>query len=194
MKIYFCRHGQTTGDVEDRYGGDYDDHLTELGLESSRELAEKLQGKNIEVIFSSPLLRAKETAKCIQDKLGVAIKVVPELKERNWYGVLTGMVKSDAGQKYPEQVEKLTNFRLTLDKGESYDDFCRRIKVGVDKITSSKHQVVAAVIHGGVFKNIFREIFKTGEVKKIEDCGYIEVDWDGTKFTIIGLFGVEVIS
>lgn len=43
MKIYFCRHGQTTGDVEDRYGGNYDDRLTELGLNQSKELAKKLK-------------------------------------------------------------------------------------------------------------------------------------------------------
>lgn len=31
MKIYLIRHGQTTGDVEDRYGGAYDDELTDKG-------------------------------------------------------------------------------------------------------------------------------------------------------------------
>lgn len=33
MKIYLVRHGETTGDVEDRYGGWYDDHLTDRGKE-----------------------------------------------------------------------------------------------------------------------------------------------------------------
>lgn len=45
MKIFLCRHGQTTGDIEDRYGGDYDDHLTDLGKTQAEELANKLQGK-----------------------------------------------------------------------------------------------------------------------------------------------------
>ena len=31
MKIYLIRHGETTGDIEDRYGGDYDDHLSKNG-------------------------------------------------------------------------------------------------------------------------------------------------------------------
>lgn len=33
MKIFLIRYGETTGDVEDRYGGWYDDHLTKRDLE-----------------------------------------------------------------------------------------------------------------------------------------------------------------
>ena len=33
MKIYLIRHGETTSDIEDRFGGDYDDHLTSHGVE-----------------------------------------------------------------------------------------------------------------------------------------------------------------
>ena len=42
MNIYLVRHGQTTGDLENRYGGDYDDHLTELGKQQSAEVPGKL--------------------------------------------------------------------------------------------------------------------------------------------------------
>jgi len=42
MKLFLIRHGQTTGDLEDRYGGTYDDHLTELGHEQLQATAEKL--------------------------------------------------------------------------------------------------------------------------------------------------------
>jgi broad specificity phosphatase PhoE len=194
MKLYFCRHGQTTGDVEDRYGGDYDDHLTNLGLKCSCELAEKLTSKGVEVIFSSPLIRAKETAKCLQEKLCVPIIEIPELKERNWYGILTGMTKAEALEKYPDQVELLKDFRLTLKDGEAYDDMCKRIIVGLNKIVNSNYKTVVVVIHGGVFKNMFREVFKGKEIKKIEDCGFAEVDWDGKNFNLIQLVGIEVAS
>ena len=49
MKIYLIRHGQTTGDLEDRYGGDYDDHLTEEGEQQAKRLAEKLASSGIEI-------------------------------------------------------------------------------------------------------------------------------------------------
>ena len=41
MKIYLIRHGETTGDVEDRYGGDYDDCLSKTGEKQVKELAKK---------------------------------------------------------------------------------------------------------------------------------------------------------
>jgi len=49
MRIYLIRHGQTTGDLGDRYGGDYEDHLTEEGKKQSQKLANKLKNKNIEI-------------------------------------------------------------------------------------------------------------------------------------------------
>jgi len=60
MKIYLIRHGETTGDIENRYGGSYDDHLTEKGKEQMKKTAEQLVGKNIEIIFASPHTKHKE--------------------------------------------------------------------------------------------------------------------------------------
>jgi len=62
MKIYLIRHGETTGDIEERFGGDYDDHLTQKGKAQAQNLAEQLQNKGIEKIFVSPKIRARETA------------------------------------------------------------------------------------------------------------------------------------
>jgi broad specificity phosphatase PhoE len=62
MKIIFIRHGETTGDIEDRFGGDYDDHLSEKGVAQAKQVAELLKNRNMGVIYSSVLVRAKETA------------------------------------------------------------------------------------------------------------------------------------
>lgn len=194
MKIYLCRHGQTTGDVEDRYGGDYDDHLTGLGMQQAQNLATELEDRGIEKVFSSPLARAKETADIVSLKAGCFVELVPKLRERNWYGVLTGMTKDRAQKEFPNQVELLRDYRKTLRGGESYEDFSHRISEGVNEICKAKNKCVAVVTHGGVFKNIFREILKVGEVKKVEDCGYAELEWDGNKFSILNLNGIEMLS
>jgi broad specificity phosphatase PhoE len=73
MKIYLIRHGETTGDVEDRYGGDYDDHLTSKGKDQAKKLAEKIKDFGIERIFTSPRIRAKETSEILKGKLGVEV-------------------------------------------------------------------------------------------------------------------------
>ena len=60
MKIIFIRHGETTGDIENRYGGDYDDHLTEKGIEQAEQLAEELEAKHLEVLITSPMQHRRE--------------------------------------------------------------------------------------------------------------------------------------
>src|SRR5262245_32841169 len=112
MKIYLIRHGQTTGDLEDRYGGSYDDHLTKKGQEQIRAKAQRLHGKSIEIIFSSPLIRTKETAEIIRTDVEVPIEYVDGLRERH-YGILTGLTKEEAKQKYPEAVKLHEDYKNT---------------------------------------------------------------------------------
>ncbi|MEK6852241.1 MAG: histidine phosphatase family protein, partial [Nanoarchaeota archaeon] len=109
MKVYLVRHGQTTGDVEDKYGGNYDDHLTDKGKLQSKELADKLKDKSIEIIYHSPKLRATETAKIVSNNLNIKTKVIRDLRERNNYGVLTGLTRSEAKKRFPDQVRELKN-------------------------------------------------------------------------------------
>jgi broad specificity phosphatase PhoE len=47
MQIYLIRHGQTNGDVENRYGGDYNDHLAGLGMDQAQKVAGQLVNKGI---------------------------------------------------------------------------------------------------------------------------------------------------
>ena len=54
MKIYLIRHGQTTGDVEDRFGGTYDDHLSDEGVSQVNKMSKMIYNLGIQIIFSSP--------------------------------------------------------------------------------------------------------------------------------------------
>lgn len=51
MKIYLIRHGQTTGDIEDRYGGAYDDELSPEGIIQTNDLSDKLINSGIQILF-----------------------------------------------------------------------------------------------------------------------------------------------
>src|SRR3989338_8020295 len=112
MKFFLIRHGETTGDVEDRYGGDYDDKLTLKGRRQVRGLAAKLNGKNIGFIFHSSRIRATQTAKILSEKLRASMKVVSDMRERNYYGKLTGMVKSEAQKLHPQLVAEMKRDKL----------------------------------------------------------------------------------
>lgn len=178
MKFYLIRHGETTGDLEDRYGGDYDDHLTDEGNRQVIDLVEKLRSKNIQIIFHSPLIRAQETASIVSENLSLPIRVVENLRERNSYGVLTGLVKSEAKEKFPHEVEKFEKDKLNhnVKDSESYGDFKQRvINVFDNLLKNNEYDVIAIVSHGGVISTFVRDYIAIGETK-IGDCGFFEFE------------------
>ena len=191
MKIYLIRHGQTTGDLESRYGGDYDDQLTEEGNTQAVQLAEKLRGTDFNIVFSSPKTRAQQVSKILSTELGCEQKTLDNLSERNQYGVLTGLTKEEAKEKYPELVEKVKNYRNQIEKAESYDDFKERVIQIWEEITNSNYSIIAVVTHGGVIRTIFREILNVGEID-IADCGYAIINLDNGNVGVERMDGIEI--
>lgn len=190
MRLFLVRHGQTTGDVEDRYGGDYDDHLTELGKDQARKLAGKLINKGIEVIFTSHRLRALETSEILSLALGLETKIIENFRERNRYGVMNGMVRSEADKKYPHLVALLKDTHITIEGGEDYISFGRRVSLALAAVKNSGFQTVAVVTHGGAFRFIFREILNLGETE-VTDCAYAVLKLNDAEIQVEGLDGIE---
>jgi len=171
MKVYLIRHGETTGDVENRYGGTYDDHLTERGQNSARDLAEKLADKNIEKLFSSPYFRAHETAEILGRKLNLTPETINDLRERNSYGILSGLTKTEAADKFPEEVLDVKDIHKTVPGAEDYSDFARRVENALNNLAETNGGTIAIVTHGGPIKMVFRGILNKGEMET-EDCAF----------------------
>lgn len=94
--IYFVRHGECEANKEGRIAGSRNDSpLTEEGLKQADATAESLRGRQIDLIISSPLKRAKVTAERTADKIGYKgeIRIEPLLTERD-FGSATGELTS----------------------------------------------------------------------------------------------------
>jgi len=193
MIIYFIRHGETTGDVEDRYGGDYDDHMTQRGRDQATELAEELTSRGIQKLFSSPKIRARETAEIVGNKLNLSVEIVDDLRERNAYGVLTGLTKTEAKERFPREVEEVKNYKNTINGAESYKDLLTRVKGALMKIATENDSTVTMISHGGPMRAIFREILKLGEIE-IADCAFAVLKFDDNNWRLIENDGISVIE
>ncbi|MFA6099867.1 MAG: histidine phosphatase family protein [Patescibacteria group bacterium] len=189
MHVFLLRHGESTSDIEDRYGGDYDDHLTPKGLAEAKELAEKLAGKGIEAIYTSSRVRAKETADVLKDVLKCKIEINSNLRERNAYGVLTGKVKAEAKEKYPEMAEAVKFYGNTIEGAESYENFTERVRRVFEELTSTQHETIAILTHGGPIRCFFREVVKLGELKSLGDCAVFELEKSLSGYKIIKIDG-----
>jgi len=174
MKIFLIRHGQTTGDLEGRYGGSYDDHLTEKGREQLAETAAQVADKGIEIIFHSPLIRARESAEIIRDVINCPIQQWNGLEERH-YGVLSGLTKQEALDKYPDAVEAHKDPMNTDPEGESFEDFNNRVVTTFTEIIKAPHETIAILAHGGSLKRILAHLNQPLP-DSIADGGVIEVE------------------
>ncbi len=193
MINYLARHGETTGDIENRYGGDYDDHLTDRGRQQSEILAAQLGTKQIEKLYASPLARAQETATMVAKQAGLEIEILPTFKERNGYGILTGLTKDEAAQKHPDQVEILKDVHAAVQGAEEYPDFQRRITDALDDVSSQDFETIAVVTHGGPIRLIFRDILQLGEIG-VSDCAYAIIEAvDGT-YKLLDMSGISIKS
>ncbi|MFT4261581.1 MAG: histidine phosphatase family protein [Candidatus Woesearchaeota archaeon] len=186
MKFYFIRHAESTSDIEDKYGGDYDDPLTNKGKEQAKKLGLELKNKGIEKIYHSPKLRAKETAFIANDFIKANLIEVIDLRERNNYGVLTGLTKIEAKSKYPLETAKVKGNKMFHDilRSESYEDFTLRVKNCFFNILKENKNTFAIFSHGGFMFVLVREILNLGEIN-YEDCAYLEIEYINNKLKVL---------
>lgn len=184
MNIYLIRHGESTSDVKNKYDGDYDDHLTENGLQDAKIIAKKLNGKNIEVVFTSPKIRAQETAKIISDTLDCKSLIFNDLAEQDIYGAYLQLGKDQPEEEYRKLGEILVNRDNIIEGSETYKDFKDRVIKCFSDITQQSYNTIAVVTHGGPIRCIFREILGLGEFQKIGNGAIIELKKQDNSFLI----------
>ena len=89
MKIYLVRHGETEWNKEYRLQGQADTQLNDYGRELAQITAEALKDIPFDVIFHSPLSRAKETAYILKRDRKIEIIGDERLREMS-FGIAEG--------------------------------------------------------------------------------------------------------
>ncbi|CAJ1456398.1 unnamed protein product [Effrenium voratum] len=83
QRFLLARHGQTTFNAENRFQGCMDEEpvLTAKGREQAKELGEWLKGQDLDQVFVSPLLRARDTLSLAKEVAGDALPEATTLRE-----------------------------------------------------------------------------------------------------------------
>jgi broad specificity phosphatase PhoE len=99
----FLRHGQSVGNLEERFQGQADFPLTDLGRAQARALAKRwhAEGLTFDLAISSPLQRARETAEIVTRKLKVPLELDDIWLERD-NGKLAGLTHAEIRALSPE--------------------------------------------------------------------------------------------
>jgi len=91
-RLYLVRHGRTAGNGV-RYVGWGDEPLDEVGRRQARALADELADEPIDIVYSSPLRRALDTARPLAERHRAPLRVREQLKEVH-YGDYQELPKS----------------------------------------------------------------------------------------------------
>ena len=118
--IYIVRHGQSLANVRGGFAGRTDYPLSELGQKQARMTADYLKDTHIEVVLSSPLTRAKQTAAPIAADRGLTVLDRPDFIEMN-FGAFEGMRLTEVEESYPGAgtVWKNEMHNMVFPEGES---------------------------------------------------------------------------
>lgn len=176
-KIYFCRHGQTVWNVENKICGAIDSPLTEKGYQQALDLAQKIKESNLSIdkIYYSPLSRAKNTALTISKVTHIPAYECSALMEQN-FGKWESTPRD--GQKF--KLAKM-NFIDSFEGGESMFHVVARIYRLLEEC-QKEEDTILLVAHNGIsrivqsyFCDMTNEEFS---LFGIENCAIMEYDFD----------------
>jgi len=152
--ICLVRHGETDWNVAGRLQGRTDIPLNKNGIWQSQQCGEFLQAFEWDIIVSSPLKRAKQTAEIMNEKVNRLLVEMDEFVERG-FGDAEGMTKLECTEKFPDKI---------YPNQEETEDFYNRVMSGVEKINERfKGKKVVLVAHGAVINAILTNL-SNGEI------------------------------
>lgn len=160
MKLYILRHGRTPWNTEGRLQGRTDIALNEDGRRSALETGARLKEIPFAAAFSSPLLRAKETAELILQGRDIPLQVDDRLIELS-YGQAEGACLAEYPQ-WDRMIQQLfavpEQDYLAPEGGESYADLLVRCCDFVNHVLlphEKEWEHVLLVSHGGTVRGLF---------------------------------------
>lgn len=194
--IFLVRHGQTDYNVEGRIQGDLPVPINKQGIKQAKNLAKKFKEIAITHIYSSPLLRARQTAEIISKSHKLKIKFENGFKERGM-GVLKNTTHEERMRKYPhfmkEREKKLID--SSAPRGETIRHLIIRAMKAFYKVIK-RHKLgdrLIVVSHGGTIRAIVHMLHNGKPIEfwhtsTLDNAGIVEVHWDGKKAKIVSAY------
>ncbi|HVP57493.1 MAG TPA: histidine phosphatase family protein [bacterium] len=193
-RIYLIRHGETEFNRMGIFRGRFEVDLNERGRKQAGEIAQALEAQGLEILYSGPLRRARETAEIIGRALGIK-HVVDEAFNNISLGKWQGLPKTDVMRDYPElwrQWETAPE-RLLLPGGETVEEVKRRAYARVLELVRGDSALFGATIgivtHRSVMKGLAAAFLRVPPPYfwkfYIDNAAYSVFDYDQSGFTLV---------
>ncbi|MBI2327779.1 histidine phosphatase family protein [Candidatus Curtissbacteria bacterium] len=168
ITLILARHGETDWNRDGRLAGLTDKPvLTKKGKKQAEALAKKLQDLAVDVVYSSRLKRAAQTAQIIAKTLDKKIIYSKYLNERSW-GIYEGKDKESVFKKL-DQMDVKRRFDYKPIGGESWREFEKKLlKFFKRLIGKNEGQTVLVITHGGTIRALFHILKNVNREKSLD--------------------------
>jgi len=209
--IYIIRHGETQWNIEKRsQGGEADISLNDVGKEQAKitgmYLKKYRSKKNFDCIYTSPLIRASETAEIIKNELDESLPIIilDDLREHN-VGKSSGKTQKEQKDdptfdNFYKILQKQTNIKDPINKAlynkkvnkevvklgaESYTAGINRAKKVFDAILTSPYNKIIMITHSGTMWEMLFYLTHYGENTSGKNCSICYVEYKDENYEII---------
>jgi broad specificity phosphatase PhoE len=158
QRLWLVRHGITAWNSEKRLCGHSDIPLSAEGQMQAAWVAQQLQTVPLSAIYTSDLLRAKQTAECImqhmlQHPLSIPMFASPAWREIS-FGDWEGMTYAQVAQQFPQYLAFFTNpMYCTPPLGEPFSVLVQRVRTAfallVQTVADNTGGDIVLISHGG---------------------------------------------
>lgn len=181
MNIYLIRHGRQCSKL-----CNVDVELAPEGREQADLLGQRLKTYDIEAVYSSDLIRARETADIINKHLNKP-RVIDERWQEANFGGMTGLTNDEMREKYGDFLEKRATMTEDIpypDDGENCRMVFERSFEALKDLTKENYENVCVVTHGGVIRALLTGIVGADYAKwltygrQLENCSISHILYD----------------
>jgi 2,3-bisphosphoglycerate-dependent phosphoglycerate mutase len=159
-RFIVIRHGETHWNLAARVQGHLDSELTPAGIEQADAIARRLAREPFDLLVSSDLGRAHETARRIAKASGHAIRLDPRFRERH-FGAGAGLTYAEIDRLYPDAFTRSREIDpdYAIPGGESRRAFQERVALAFAALAAEEPgKRITVVTHGGVLGALYRHI------------------------------------
>ncbi len=157
MLQYLIRHAESVSNASGRVQGQEDVELSAVGVRQAAAVSawgcglDEAARSRIEEIWSSPLVRARQTAEPLAAALGLPLRLDDGLQELH-AGIFQGHLWSDLEARFPAEVARWRSGDVdyAIPGGESRAQLAARGRAALERLASRPVRGLVVVAHGGI--------------------------------------------
>ena len=184
IKLYFIRHGRQNSGL-----CNVDVPLDDAGVRQAKLVAKRMRTYDIDKLYCSHLIRAKQTAEYIGEELGLDAIIEENLREIS-FGDMEGLDDVQIKEKFADFLieRKKAKEDIPNPGGESGQDVFNRampvIRNIIEDAKANDYKSVAIVSHGGLIRSVVAGVLEAPFAKKLcigkdlENCSITEINYD----------------